>query len=630
MTVAKVFLANLVAALAMSAVAVSRESPPPILTTPAAHDVMSYAEPNVARVTHIDLDLVADFSQKIMSGRVRLDIAGAPNADRIILDENGLAVTSVDDAEGHPLIWGVGERDSQKGAPLTIEIGAVRQIVIHYHSSPGARALQWLDPNLTPGGSQPYMYSEGEAINTRSWIPTQDSPGIRQTWSARITVPVGVTAVMSGERLTPGGEASSLVGMHSFRFRMEHPVPCYLIALAIGDIAFRSIDGRTGVYADPQILNAAATELSDTGQMIDQAAALYGSYRWGRYDVLVLPPSFPFGGMENPTLTFATATLMTGDKANIATIAHELAHSWSGNLVTNATWSDIWLNEGFTAYFQNRIIERVYGRERARAEADLAWDRMLSDIHDAGGVDAPATRLHGDPLGQFGMLHYTKGATFLRTIEYAVGRPRWDAYLRSYFDRNAFLPQTTAGFLADLRSYLIKGNGTLEKQLQLERWAYQPGLPENAVHVHSKSLAKIDADVESFQSGALLSTFSHSTWTTEESLRFLNRLPRTLPTAQMKSLDRELGFSVSNNALICSAWLELVIENKYEIAEPFLTKYLTGVGRIDLILPLYRDLIHQGDWGRQLATRIYATARSGYHPIAVALIDKIMASAPPD
>jgi aminopeptidase N len=556
-----------------------------------------------------------------MRGSAALDILAAPGAREIVLDDNKLVISSVTDAAGRPLKWSVGPHDDERGAPLTVEIGAARRIVIAYRSDRNASALGWLPPVLTAGKTKPYLFSQGEAINNRSWIPTQDSPGIRQSWSARITVPAGLVAVMSGERLTPAGEPAAK-GWHSYRFRMDHNVPPYLIALAVGDIHFQPIDRRTGVYSEPSMLARDAAELSDTGRMVSAAEALYGKYRRGRYDVLVLPPSFPFGGMENPTLTFATPTIVTGDKSNVDVIAHELAHSWSGNLVTNATWSDSWLNEGFTTYFENRIDEALFGKERAATLADLSWDDLQRDLKAAPNPDA--TRLHGKPEGTFGELDYTKGSTFLRTIEYTVGRARWDAYLRSYFDRHAFQPQTTAGFLADLRANLIRGDAALEAKLELDRWAYGPGLPDNAVHVHSATLARIDATLARANAGAPIASIDTRRWSTQEWLRFLNGLPRSQSRVRLAELDRSLNLSISPNAYIRSAWLVLAIGNRYDPAVPSIGDYLPSVGRGLLIFPIYRALKAQGDWGMAIARRDYAVARMTYHPTVVATLDRLL------
>lgn len=620
--------AILATALTLGAISTAAIAAPaavaPILTTPEAKDVKSYARPQVARVTHVDLDLVADFGAKTMQGSAAMDVLAAKGADEIVLDTLNLKVTSVTDGAGRALPWTLGASDEELGAPLVVKLNGAKRIIVHYSSSPGARALQWLDPSLTAGKHKPYLFSQGQDINNRSWIPTQDSPGIRQTWTARIVVPKDLVAIMSGERLTPEGEDTA-DGRKAFRFRMDHSVPPYLIALAVGDLTFRSLGPQTGVYTEPSMLDRAANELADTQKMVATAEGLYGPYRWGRYDVLVLPPSFPFGGMENPTLTFLTPTFITGDRANVGLVAHELAHSWSGNLVTNATWPDSWLNEGFTTYFENRIMEALYGAPQARMEADLDWDGMQADIEAAGGPEAEATKLHGDVGGQ---LAYFKGATFLRTIETTVGRERWDAYLRSYFDRHAFQPQTTAGFLADLRANLIKGDRELEAKLQLDRWAYGPGLPDNAVHVQSETLALVDEQVAAFVAGKPVDKAAASAWTTHEWLRFLNKLPRQLSPAQLEELDSTFGLSASSNSYVRSAWLELAIANRYDAAIPSLDEFLSTVGRGLFIRPLYAGLMKQGEWGQPIAKRIFAKAKATYHPTVAAGIERMLNAAP--
>lgn len=613
-------LLTLVAITLAAPAAVARGPVAPILTTPEAKDVRTYARPEIARVTHVDLDLTADFTAKVMRGTATLDVRARSDAREIVLDDKGLVIDRITDARGRPLTYTVGKAEGDMGAPLTVRIGTARRFTVHYRSQPEASALGWMPPQLTAGGKQPFLYSQGQAIENRSWIPTQDSPGIRQTWSARITVPAQLTAVMSGTRLTPKGEPAG-PGQRRFRFRMDNPVPPYLIALAVGELAFQPLGPRTGVYAEPVTLKRVAPELDDTERMVRVAEQLYGPYRWGRYDMLVLPPSFPYGGMENPTLTFLTPTIFTGDKANTDVVAHELAHSWSGNLVTNATWSDSWLNEGFTTYFENRIDEIVYGEERAAVLADLSWDDLQRDLKEA---KPNATRLHGEPDELAGALAYDKGSVFLRTIERAVGRARWDAYLRSYFDRHAFQPQTTAGFLADLRANLIRGDRALEDRLQLDRWAYQAGLPDNAVHVRSKTLAEVDRAITSVGDGAPIATLPFARWGTQEWQRFLNGLPRKMSEARLAEMDRAMALSQSPNAYVRSAWLALALGNRYQPAVASAEEFLPRIGRMLLIRPVYRALVDQGAWGKPIAQRIYATAKPRYHPVTVAAVDRIV------
>jgi aminopeptidase N len=619
----RIILAAAAAALFV-APAVSQQIPAPILITPEAKDVWTHARPEIARVTHVALDLRADFAAKTMAGTATLDVLAAKGAREIVLDVDDLDISSITDGSGKKLPYVVGSDDPDLGQALTVQLNGARRLVVTYRSKPGASALQWLAPELTGGKRKPYLFSQGQAINNRSWIPTQDSPGIRQTWEARITVPADLVAVMSGERLDGSTGRPAARGERSFRFRMDKPVPPYLIAMAVGDIAFKSVGPRSGVWSEPAMLDAAVREVGDVEKMIDAAEALYGPYRWGRYDMLVLPPSFPYGGMENPTLTFLTPTIITGDRSNTDVVAHELAHSWSGNLVTNATWSDSWLNEGFTTYFENRIMEAVYGRERAAMYSDLDWDGLQRDIKAAGGAQAPATRLHGDPGSTFGQLDYFKGSTFLRTIEQAVGRPRWDAYLRSYFDRHAFQPQTTAGFLADMRRHLIRGDAALEAKLELDRWAYRPGLPGNAVHITSATLAQVDAKLAAVNAGGPISAVQPQGWATQQWSRFLNGLPRRQTPERLKELDETLGLSASSNAYVRSAWAELAIANRYDPALPGIEAYVQRVGRGLLIYPIYRGLMAQGDWGRPRAAAFFARAKSGYHPGTAAAVEKIV------
>ncbi|HST37486.1 MAG TPA: leukotriene A4 hydrolase C-terminal domain-containing protein, partial [Allosphingosinicella sp.] len=553
----------------------------PVLAGADAVDTRTYAQPQVARVTHVALDLDADFASHRMAGTATLDVQAAEGAQEIVLDDKGLEIESVTDAGGAALPYQVGANDPQKGAPLTIRLrpeggtgAAARQIKIRYRSAPDAAALQWLTPEQTAGGRHPYLFSQGQAILNRTWIPTQDSPGIRQTWEARITAPAPLKVVMSGERLTPEGEDAG-EGRRAYRFRMTHPVAPYLIAIAAGDIAFRELGPRTGVWTEPAMLERAASELQDTERMVEAAERLYGPYRWGRYDVIVLPPSFPYGGMENPTLTFLTPTFIAGDKSLVGLVAHELAHSWSGNLVTNAVWSDSWLNEGFTSYFENRIMEALYGPGRAGQEQALSWADMESAFQEEGRT-SPNTRLHSsdDPDAGAGGIVYDKGAAFLRTIERVVGRERFDAYLRSYFDRHAFQPMTSARFLADLRANLIRGDRALEQRLELDRWVYQPGLPDNAARPDPAAFAQVDQAVTAFNAGGPARAVPYQGWNWAERVRFIKALERRQTDARLAELDRTFGLSESGNSEVLYVWLRLGIANRYDPVVPATERFL--------------------------------------------------------
>jgi leukotriene-A4 hydrolase len=605
-----------------------RDAVAPILTGPDALDGMTYARPEIARVTHVALDLAADFEAHRMAGTATLDIQAAPGAQEIILDSKGLEIQAVTGPNGRPLPFTLGQDDATRGQPLTVRIGAARRIAIRYRSAPNAEALQWLTPEQTAGKRHPYLFSQGQAILNRTWIPTQDSPGIRQTWEARITAPESLKVVMSGERLTPDGVAAG-PGRRAYRFRMTHPVAPYLIAIAAGDLVFRPLGRRTGVWTEPAMIDRAAAELVDTERMVEAGERLYGPYRWGRYDVIVLPPSFPYGGMENPTLTFLTPTFIAGDRSLVGLVAHELAHSWSGNLVTNAVWPDSWLNEGVTSYFENRIMEAVYGPARARQEASLSWDEMQGALAELG-ADSPRTRLHDtsdDADGGSSGIVYDKGAIFLRTMEQIIGRQRFDAWLRSYFDRHAFQPMTSARFLADLRANLIRGDAALEARLQLDRWVYEPGLPDNAARPDPQAFAGVDAAAQAFNAGGPASAVPYRGWNWAERVRFIKALPRQLPEARLTELDRSFHLSESGNAEVLFVWLRLGLGNRYAPALPATERFLLAQGRRKFVQPLFQALIAQGDWGRPAAERIYAQARPGYHAVTSGAIDRLLRGA---
>jgi len=597
----------------------------PILTGADAVDIHSFAKPLEARVTNVALDLAVDFGAKRVGGTATLDIQARPGATSVVLDDKGLEIASITTADGKPLPYSVGAVDPILGAPLTVQIGDARKIVVTYKSAPDSGALQWLTPQQTAGKKYPYLFSQGQAIENRSWIPTQDSPGIRQTWEAKISVPQPLTAVMSAPRV---GEPQATGTTRQFAFRMDKPVAPYLIAIAVGDLAFKPLGPRTGVWTEPAMLDKAAAELADTEKMVAAAEKLYGPYQWGRYDLLVLPPSFPFGGMENPTLTFLTPTFLAGDKSLTSLIAHELAHSWSGNLATNATWADFWLNEGMTTYAERRIVEEVYGPKVAAQQVALGQDAMNKAVAENGGTAGADTRLHIDLKGRHpddGLtdIAYEKGAAFLRTIEAAVGRERFDEWLKGWFSRHMFAPVTTSIFLADIREHLIKGDAALEQKLALDEWVSKPGIPSNLAPADPQAFAEVDAAVAAFKTGAQPAPEVWKRWTTDEKLRFLTRIDKQQPKERLTALDRAYGLSNAGNSEVRFAFLTLAVAARYDPAVPALEDFLLVQGRRKFVRPLITALAEDKEWGRPIAKRIYVKARPLYHPVTVRDLDKL-------
>lgn len=619
---------RIVPALLLLVFAACAERPPAGTVTPGfVQDVHSFARPQEARVRHVALDLTADFPAHVLRGSATLTLERAAGADSLVLDVNGLNIVRVTGPDGAVLEHRLGAGQEILGQPLVIRLPAQGNTVrVEYETSPDAAAVQWLEPAQTAGGQLPFLFTQGQAILTRTWVPTQDSPGIRQTYEAVIRVPAGMTAVMSAEMLTHAGEDGP-AGSRIYRFRMDQPIPPYLIALAIGELAFRELGPRSGVFAEPSVVAAAASEFAEVEQMMDAAERLYGPYRWGRYDILVLPPSFPFGGMENPRLTFATPTILAGDRSLVSLIAHELAHSWSGNLVTNATWHDFWLNEGFTTYIESRIMEELRGAEYADMLRQLGRQDLHGTIEELGAT-SPDTRLRLDLSGRDpddGMndIAYEKGAAFLMTAEAVVGRERLDTFLRGYFDRFAFQPMTSEAFVEYLERELLAGDEQAAAQLRAREWIFEPGLPDNVPPVRSVRFERVDAQAAAFNAGSAPAQLQTADWSTHEWLRFLRALPDTLPAARLAALDNAFGLSRTGNSEVLFAWLRVAIRNRYEPALPALERFLTTQGRRKFVAPLYQELMNT-TWGPDVARRIYAAARPTYHSITVGTVDGIV------
>lgn len=591
-------------------------------------DVHSFSNPAQVRVKHVDLNLDVLFDRKVLKGSATLTIERKQaDAAELKLDTRDLNVSKVEasgDGDNFAATkFALGQKDKNLGTPLTVELPAqATKVRIKYETSPAASGVQWLTAAQTAGKRSPYVFTQSQAIHARSWIPLQDTPGVRVTYSATIRTPAGIRAVMSAE------ERDGAPKLGEFTFNMRQPIPSYLIALAAGDIAFQTLGKRTGVYTEPVMMEKAAKELEDTEKMIEATEKLYGPYRWGRYDILVLPPSFPYGGMENPRLTFATPTILAGDKSLVSLIAHELAHSWSGNLVTNATWRDFWLNEGFTTYLERRIVEAVYGRETEEMQAVLGRRTLESLL---AKFDPRDQILHVDLDGRdpdegSTEVPYEKGALLLRYLEETVGRDKFDQFLKGYFDSFAFQSIATADFRAYLQKNLLDANPQLATKISselLDEWIEKPGLPASAPKPQSNAFANVEAQAKAWLDGKPAASLETKAWTTQEWLHFFQGLPAKLSESQLKDLDQAFGLTNIGNAEIAHVWLLISIRNNYATAYPRLEEYLTTIGRQKLIKPLYEELAKTPE-GKQRAKAIFAKARAGYHPIAQASVGKIV------
>lgn len=584
-------------------------------------DIHSYAVPDQVRTTHVDLNLTVDFDRRVIEGSATHTLERGDESAPLILDTRDLTIQRVETAESEsgpfaPAKFELGPADKILGAPLHVQLPSGAKLArVHYATAPTATALQWLTPAQTAGKKHPFLFTQSQAIHARSWIPVQDSPGIRITYRARVRTPKELIALMSARRdfrLVKRDEPPT----GDYTFRSPQPIPSYLLALAVGNLDQRDVSSRTQVWAEPSVVEAARKEVEDTERMMAATERLYGPYQWLRYDILVLPPSFPFGGMENPTLTFATPTIIAGDKSLVNLIAHELAHSWSGNLVTNATWSDFWLNEGFTTYVERRIIEAVYGPERARMEAVLARQELEAELKELPESDQVLyINLAGrDPDDGVTNVAYEKGALFLTHIEQVCGRALFDAFLFTWFKENAFKSVTTMDFRRFLRERLLDREAQFASQIPVEEWLTKPGIPASAPRITSDAFSKVHPGVTKAET---------ADWTTHHWLHFLRGLT---DSADMAALDRTFGFTNSGNSEILAEWLKACIRRNYRPADRKLEDFLVKVGRRKFLKPLYEELV-KTPAGRKRAAAIYSKARDGYHPISSSTIDDILKKA---
>ncbi|UTN05852.1 M1 family metallopeptidase [Flavobacterium bizetiae] len=590
--------------------------------TAAVTDEHSYSKPELAVVKHLDLDIKVDFDTQTISGKASWLIDNISKGNEIIFDENTLNITKVtlgDDEKETK--FELGKDVEFHGKPLHITIKpTTTKVNIYYSTTKDAVALQWLKPEQTADKKKPFLFSQGESVWSRTWIPCQDSPGIRFTYNAKVTVPKDLLAVMSA--VNPQKKNDTGV----YTFKQDKAIPSYLMAIAVGDIEFQSIDNRTGVYAEPSMLKKSAWEFAELGKMVVAAEKLYGPYRWGRYDVLVLPPSFPYGGMENPNLTFLTPGVIAGDRSLTSLLAHELGHSWSGNLVTNATWDDIWLNEGFTTYVEHRIGEAIFGEKEFEMQNVITRKELVDNVAEYGDT-SPDTRLKVSLTGRnpddgISMIPYVKGYAFLRVIENAVGREKFDVFIKNYFDAHAFKSITTEDFLKYYNENLIKGDKALADKIKAEDWIYKPGIPSNITPVSSADFDAIDKIQKSWRETGVAG-LSKKITTTAEKQHFIDHLPADITAKEMEAIDKEFNFTNGGNFIIKRQWFVQAISHQYKAANPAIEQFLIGSSRTGSVMMLYKEMAKTPE-GKVWANKIFDKAKSGYHATTVQAVEGVL------
>ncbi|MDO8599578.1 MAG: M1 family metallopeptidase [bacterium] len=593
-------------------------------------DPHSYFRTDQPRLVHVDWIANVDFHSRTLGCTALLKFDRSGIVDLDTRDFEILAVTTgtevaVSPEDEMPLKYELAPAEPIIGSRLRVTMpDSVTRICITYRTSPNASALQWLTPAQTAGKQHPFLFSQGECLHTRSFLPCQDSPGVRFTYVAELSVPSELRGLMAATHVMrkPHPFLSSLA---IERWEMEHPIPAYLVAFAVGDLVSRDLSPRSRVWAEPALADKAAWEFAETEKMIVTAEELFGPYPWGRFDILVLPPSFPYGGMENPTLVFMTPALLAGDRSMVRVVAHELAHAWTGNLVTNETWGDFWLNEGWTTYAEMRICEALYGRDAQELMAALLGrelERDLQDFTDRPWFTHLATNLPStiDPDDVFSRVPYMKGYLFLRALEEAVGREEFDAFIQTYIKMFAFRTIDTATFLDCVATELPSA---LE-EISAWRWVYGPGIPEGGPTITSPMAIAIEALVAN---GSVPQEEDVAAWNGTAWTYYLEAIPRD---AWRICQELEVRFALSKrpNVEIRWTWYLLALASGVSFDRAGLEEFLASIGRVKYLKPLYQALAAKPEtltWAREVFDRL----KPGYHPIAVSVIGKVLAEATP-
>ena len=592
-------------------------------------DAHTYSNVDEIRTEHLHLDLEVNFNNRTIYGVARHEM-GKHTTDTAIFDIKELEIKKVTLGKTNEVTtdFVIGKYNELLGQALKVKITPdTKYINIYYQTTDKTEALDWLSPELTAGKKNPYMYTQGQAILTRSWIPLQDTPLSRITYSADVKVPKNLLAVMSASN--PKEKNST----GQYHFEMNQKIPAYLIALAVGDMTYTAFSDKCGVYSEPELADQCAYEFVDLPKMIEVAEKMYGKYQWDQYDIVMLPYSFPFGGMENPRLTFANPTILAGDRSMVSVIAHELAHSWSGNLVTNATWNDFWLNEGFTVYFENRIMEAIYGKETADILAIIEYQDLVVALEDIENGEHPEdTQLklqlnHRNPDDGMTDIAYIKGAYFLRTLEKLAGRSKFDAFLKRYFDEHAFEVITTEEFVTYLKKELLDPNSI---EFDTHAWIYEPGIPDNCVKIKSARLDKMIRIAEDVNAGKdvftnELKNVKRGDFITQEWMTFILSLKTDISPETMRKIDDHLKFSTEGNPALKSAWFQLAVEAGYNEVRPEMAEYLKKIGRRWYIESIYQAL-HDSDNKDDLtwAKEVFEEAKLNYHYVSRSTIQDVL------
>ena len=617
--------------------------PGTVQTTMALSEPSSQSNPDDMRIVHSDIKMTVAFDRRVIVGIVTHHTRVVKEtATQLILDTRGLQIASVS-VNGRDAPFGMSQTHPVLGSQLVIEIPPQKEdeeqerevrVAIHYETAPESTALQWLSPTQTTGKKMPFLFSQCQAIHARSLIPCQDTPGVKFTYTLELVVPEGMVALASA--LLEGQTGCT------YNFKQPQPIPSYLLGIAVGDLRSIDLSPVTRVWAEPLVVDSAAFEFADTPKFLEAAESIAGDYVWQRYDLLILPSSYPYGGMENPCVSFLTPTLLAGDRSLANVVVHELSHSWTGNLVTNKEWRSFWLNEGFTVFLERKILGLLYGDSMYNFHATQGLIKLQKTVRDLG-ADNPFTRLVPDlsggvdPDDAFSAIPYEKGFYFLHYLQSIAGGAKvFEPFLKAYLRHFQDTPVGTE----DFKAYYLNTftNTEAVHDIDWETWLYGLGMPPSVNSYDGMLVEASNALAVKWHTvdvlGVGLSTIEvegvgpHDLdgWSSPQIAAFLDKLGelrsmRPLHTSVTRKMNGYYSLDASTNSEILCSWLLLCIKARDRAIYGTLKDFLLRQGRMKYIRPLYKNLMKSGDSEAVgLAKEVFELGRQGYHPIAAKMV----------
>ena len=606
-----------------------------------AKDISTFSNFEQIRQTNLEINFNIDFKQKLVNGLVKIYFQALKDGEVIVLDTKALKINSVIDSDtGEDLEYILDTQYELEslGVPLKIYREYNKDdfitLLISFTTTEQGTSIQWLTPEQTSGKKYPYMFTQGESIINRELFPTQDTPSVKTPVTVGITVEKPLYAVESGlyQKKIDNGDTTT------FFYYQKVPIPSYLIAIAAGAIEQRVITDRIKVYGEKEIVDKAAGEFEDIENLIQAAESYLFPYEWGEYNILVMPPSFPYGAMENPTLTFSMPSIISGDKSLVSLLSHEISHSWCGNLVTNKDWSNFWLNEGFDVFMETKIQEILGGKELAKLHG-LTYKYLLSDTINSVGASRSFSSLHPYLVGRhpddaFNVIPYLKGFIFLYYLEGLVNiKENNDIFrkiLRNYFTKFKYQSITYEDFkelfIAKVKEELPEEAEGILSQIEWEKWIEAPGYPPIDVDFSNEYDKTVKEKIELFYQNKLEEDFVEifKNWHMDVKQSFLSTIyisDKILDEVQYNYLTNVLDLKEGYNSHLRYEYY-LIILTKSNILEDKikqdLIEYLGTIGRINYLRDLY-PAFYKKD--KDAALETFEKYKNFYHPMVVKYVE---------